>query len=749
MKQKIPYQNFSSFVLRTPFLPYTFLNSLISGKTTDENKLKEICEKKYIHEAIFLASPNLHDKLLKWLNNKLTDKKEIERLKYSLMKYIIRMSSRPTPFGLFAGCSVGHFKEETNIELQKKENFTRHTRLDMNYLCALAQDLAKHPVIKKNIKFYPNSSIYTSGNNLRYVEYRYTEKSKRTHHIVSVDNSEYLQRIIAVAKNGAYINDLAKLLVDDEISFDESKAFIEELINSQILVNELEPAITGPEFLDQILSVLENIKDIDNIKNTLLKTKKSLQEIDNSPIGIPVSKYYQITENLKTLGTGFELKYMFQTDMITSTDNCYIDERIANDVLKGIEVMNKLSLKPSETNLSKFRDAFYERYEDKEVSLLDALDSESGIGYIQNITGDVNPLVDDIILPGSNESSYDIKWNKIQSFLFNKYNKAISENKYEIELTDNDLSKFIVEEAKWDDLPDTIYTMAQIVAGKNDNNQKEKIYISSAVGSSAANLLGRFCHADKKIDEYFKEITAKEEEINQNVILAEIVHLPESRTGNILFRPVFREYEIPYLSRSSVNEDYQIKLEDIILSIKGNRIILRSKRLNKEIIPRLSNAHNFFFNALPIYQFLCDMQTQNLRFGIGFNWGALDYEYSFFPRVSYKNLIFSLATWNIKKDDIKDILKIMDDDKLYKAVQEWRKQNKIPSNVLLADVYNELYINLENILCIKTLFSLIKNRPSFKLIEFLFDPKNTIVKNKEGVFINQIVLSFYKRNHVK
>jgi hypothetical protein len=271
--------------------------------------------------------------------------------------------------------------------------------------------------------------------------------------------------------------------------------------------------------------------------------------------------------------------------------------------------------------------------------------------------------------------------------------------------------------------------------------------MSGLGGSGAGNLLGRFCHADQATDTFVKEITKKEEEMNPHVIMAEIIHLPESRVGNVLLRPVLRDYEIPYLAKAAVPEEYHIRPEDLTLSFRGNRMVMRSKRLNKEIIPRLTNAHNFSYNALPLYHFLADLQTQNLRGGVGFNWGSISSEYPFLPRVIYKNLIFSPATWNIKGEEIEKFVKIKDDNQLLDAIQKWRESNNIPAYVLLTDSDNKLFINLDNGVCIRTLFSVTKNRSNFQLTEFLFKPDNAIVKGPEGVFTNEFVLCFY--NHGK
>jgi hypothetical protein len=314
-------------------------------------------------------------------------------------------------------------------------------------------------------------------------------------------------------------------------------------------------------------------------------------------------------------------------------------------VKEGIEVLNILTVKPARDLLTKFRDAFSKKYEDKEIPLLQALDTESGIGFLQNhgpSTGDYAPLLDDIVLPQPDPQSFTIEWNNVQSYLFKKYLGAIKENKYQVELTEKEIKELRAINNRDDLLPVTLSSMVQII--KIDGN--ERVIMESAGGSGAANLLGRFCHTANNINSHVAEIVEKEASYYHDKIVAEIVHLPESRTGNVLHRPVFRKYEIPYLAKASVKKEFQILPEDIMVSVHNNRIVLRSKKLNKEIIPRLTTAHNFSYNALPVYQFLCNMQTQGLKPGVGFNWGTLSGQYPFLPRACYKNLIFSLAKWN-------------------------------------------------------------------------------------------------------
>ena len=740
MQKKNPYKYFEKFVLRTPLLSFSNYKKVTASKKISDDSLKKIANDPIVKEALFLASPSLSQEITKWLNGEIDDKKKEEKLKYSILKYFSRMSSRSTPFGLFAGCAVGNINTITNIKLKGAAENMRHTRLDMNYLVALSQDLVKDPNIRNQLKFFPNTSIYVAGNQLRYVEYKYVN-SKRQHHIVAVDHTDYLDKLLELAKKGALLSDLAKTLVDDEISIEEATEFITELVSSQLLISELEPAVSGPEFLDQIFSVLNRIKGVDHISTLLKNVENSITSIDAN-IGNNPDDYLKLSEQLKRLKTDFELKFMFQTDMVLNTNTNTLSENLVADINKGMALLNRLTFVQSTTNLSSFKDAFHERYEEREVPLSKALDVEIGIGYKQNQgSGDVNPLVDNLVIQGkqNKQSSSDIKWNSLYSILQKKLIKALNNKAYIITIKDEDFSEF---DEDWSNLPDTMSFMVELIKLKGE----EKIRFSGGGGSSAANLLGRFCHGDPKLYTFTKEIIEVEKEINDDKILAEIVHLPESRVGNILMRPELRDYEIPYLAKSLKDEKHQLPIDDLMVSIKNNKhVFLRSRKHNKEVIPHLTNAHNYSSNSLPIYNFLADMQTQNLRSGLGFGFGPFASEFEFVPRVEYKNLIILDATWNLKKEHIEKLINSNNDSELDKEISILKKEFNIPDFVMLADGDNELLINFNNLTSVKMFLDTVKKRPSFKLTEFLFSEDGS-VKDKDGYFSNQLILSYYNQH---
>lgn len=687
-------------------------------------------------EAIYLASPSLYDACIRWKEGKITDKKELQKILFSLAKYASRMSSRCTPFGLFAGVSTAQWGEKTEVSII--DTPTRHTRLDMHFLCALGQKLALLPSVRERLRYFPNSSIYTLNDDIRYIEYLY-KNGTRIHQISSVVQNEFIDKIIDLAQSGADFSTLTNALVDDEISQEEAAEFINELIDSQILVSELEPAITGEEFTNQLIEILDRINDDDNeeigfFSNSLKDIQEKLTRIDSQKTN-EIQQYKEIIELIKPLGVSFEENRLFQTDMVTSlSEDARINQQIQQEIEQTISQLSNLNKKQANANLSSFAKRFYDRYEDKEIPLQIALDTEIGIGYLDKNVGDFTPLIEGVILPQSAEKEISIKWNKAQEQLFRKLRDANEQKLTEIEFSTEELPK---NPDVWRDLPPSISVMFRIL-------NETDILLESAGGSSAANLLGRFAHADSQIKKMVREITAEEQYHNEDIIFAEIIHLPESRTGNILLHPTFRGYEIPFLAKSSLDTEHQLSLNDLLISVRNNHVFLRSKRLNKIVIPRLSNAHNYSYNALPVYQFLCDLQNQGKQPGIGFDWGAMANQYKFLPRVRIKNVIVSVATWKLNKQDTEALTKAKNEE-TEQYFKDFAKKWHLPRYFVLAESDNELLIDTENELLVKTFIDAIKNRSTITLKEVLLNQSTGIKDKNNQLFSNQIIAALVRK----
>lgn len=613
------YSAFETYIFRTPL--FRFQDAY--NRVLFPNHVFE--------EALRLASPEFFQEQQKENANT----KKNTKIDVSLFKYLSRAATRCTPFGLFAGCSVGSLGEDTTITLNGVEKHCRVTRLDMNYLCALIQNLERRPEIRNQLLYYPNDSIYKLGGKYRYVEYFY-QGLRRIHKISSVDISEYLTSLLSRAENGQSCTELATLLVDDDISLEEAKEFIEELMEAQLLKSELEIAVTGENPLSVLIGKLQKLQGTATITQTLDDIRSLLKQIDDTPIGLSTGTYDKIVELIKKLGVNFEPKFLFQTDMFKPVKEGTVSRQIIDEIASAVTFLNKITLKPTQTNLSAFAGAFAERYEEQEIPLLEVLDTELGMGYLKASSVDVpNELLAGVVYQIFNTGSSSVEFNRIQAILLKKYMECMATNTDTITLTDSDIP---VKNAEWKDTPVTLPVMCSLL---NTDPENISIYVKSVGGSGAANLLGRFCHIDKSIEQLCKNIAAKEQAFAGEAVLAEIVHLPEARTGNILFRPILRDYEIHYLAKPGVAGEFQIPLSDLYVSVRGGKVFLRSHKLNKQIIPRLTTAHNYSYNAQPVYQFLCDLQFQDLRAGFFLGFGSIFDNFDFRPRVVYGKCILS------------------------------------------------------------------------------------------------------------
>lgn len=780
-----PFVPAGFFSFRTPLLPFEELEAFgegleapaaLASAAEGENperleqalaadrerlraRLSAMAERPEVLEAVFLASPSLHESLSLWRTQ--PDSKKGQRAERALVRYVYRMAARATPFGLFSGCSIGRVETApgapTRIAVGPRSRYERHTRLDMDYLFALCEDLARDPEVREALAYRPNSSLYRAAGRLRYAEARLDNKV-RSHHLVAVDSNDYLEEALRRAEGGATAREVAEALVafdpDGEVTIDEARDFVTELIDSQILVSDLSTPVTGPEAIHDLIDQLNRIPATALVANTagrLAQVRATLEALDAGGPGAPPARYEEIAEALRELPTPVEMSRLFQLDMIKPGDQPVLGGAVLEEIQRGVEVLLRLAAERQSEGLERFRKDFNERFEGREIPLLQALDEEVGIGFerASDFGAEASPLLRGIALGAAGSGEQNVSWGRSQAVLLAKLNRALAEGAQRIELTPEDLDRMAPADdpaqAKKSPMPDAFHVMVTLAAASQEaiDQGDFQILFENAGGPSGARLLGRFCHADAELWRQTEEHLRAEEALRPDAVFAEIVHLPQGRIGNILARPVLREHEIPFLGRSGAPPEKQIPLSDLRVSVEGSRIVLRSARLGREVIPRMTSAHNFVHGSLGVYRFLCTLQSQGTLGGVGWGWGALD-SAPFLPRVLCGRLVLSRATWWMLQDEIKELAKAQGAER-YRAVQAWREKRGLPRLIALVDADNELLIDLDNVLSIETFIDVVENRDRARLVEFFPGPDLMPASGPEGRFLNEVLIPFTRK----
>ncbi|MFC5047982.1 lantibiotic dehydratase family protein [Aquimarina hainanensis] len=728
-----PYTFFNTLGIRIPMLPLTQYERWIKGVSSKKD-YQLIWKQAVVKEAIYLSSPVVYKELEQWLvlGNQISDEKA-RRLEHTFIKYLSRMSSRCTPFGLFAGCILGTFdQEEEEVVPVSYEKYKRSTRLDMNVLVALGQELAKDVVIRKQLKWYPNNSIYRIGDQYRYMEYTYDENYRRRYSLEAVMQRTYLDKILNKAEEGASIITLASEITDRDITIEEATAFVEELIHYQILVSELEPTVTGADFMSQLQKTLQLVPGTTLWKEKINKWKEKLAILDRK-LGNSIEDYLQLTKEIRELiPLHKEVSYLFQTDLFPVLEKNKVSKRIGYVLQRMIPVFYAITAKTKKTALERFKDSFVERYETKEVPLTIALDTETGIGY-GSVAVDDTPFLDGISVPGVKQETV-YQWTDQEEWWLRELEKA--NGSYSMSIDELPIER----EVDWQQLPDTLSAMVQLITVEG----KQRL-VCKGVSGGATRLFGRFSSTDEEMQAFATTISAQEQMMEEECILAEIVHLPEARTGNIIQRAQLRSYEIPYLGRASVSPPYQLPISDLWVSVRQGKLVLYSKKNKKQVIPCLSNAHNYGnLHALPIYHFLCDMQGQQKQNYLGFQWGEIAEKRSFLPRVTYKNVIVSRARWRIVIADLKKILEATNEKDWVEEITRWRIAKQMPDRVQLVEGDNVLLIHLEVLESLQMFWAMVKKRKYIIIREFLSDVAMPLVAREKDSYAHELIVSFYK-----
>ncbi len=707
---------FNGYILRIPAYPFSFFQSI---QTMTEDELLDLFNDINIREAIFLASPLLYSQLIQLTENKVSDKKR-EKLVSSFFKYLIRLSTRPTPFGSFAGtCFSNVINNKTKYIIDQDKEHIKYTRLSIQTIEILTQYVIESIEYPNDIPLYINNTLYKLPlGNYRYIKISYSNNKKYSE-IINLQYSEFIDKAIMLAKTGVTSSRFCKVF-NKEYGIEKSDTieFLKNLLNDQILISELTPQIVTHNNLEDLY---EKIKKFELEKkcnnNNIFKLINKIR--NNLSCDVSLLNLHKIELELKKLHIPLNEK-LFHCDLSIKSKKISLNNRIIeNGVKTGVEVLSRL-VDIDTIPIASFKEEIIKRYGHKKIKLVDALDPIFGIGYNENRNlNNTCPLLDNFDF----ENIHNNKISKKDIFFLHKIRDFNPTDSIELQLSDHDLESLDLNS---DLIPETFSVFFNVL-----DDEKESIFINTISSITAAGHISRFSHLDKGIENLLQEIFDYEKQIHSDCLVAEIIHQPTQEIGNLTLRSISRENEIPFHSFQSNNTKNIISIDDLYLHVDSNyELILTSQKYNKRVLPYFSSSYNYMMTEFPLFRFLCDLQLgkDNLT-GLQFSWGNIFESFPFLPRITYKNIIFSPAIWKFSGSHLEELKSILADNKAKVLINIFRKKQNLPSLVFYHENESDLLLDLSSINSLNLLKKLIKNQQMVILKETMLAESNTMVHN--------------------
>ncbi len=130
------YEPLDWVLVRSPLLPF---RRYLELEEDERAELPTALEEPRVRRALSVASPALFERLASEPSSAGSGR----RRRLGALRYLIRMATRPTPYGLNAGVALGRWDERTDLELADGD--TVRARLDMGLIANLITELEFSP----------------------------------------------------------------------------------------------------------------------------------------------------------------------------------------------------------------------------------------------------------------------------------------------------------------------------------------------------------------------------------------------------------------------------------------------------------------------------------------------------------------------------------------------------------------------------------------------------------------------------
>jgi len=650
--------------------------------------LREVWAHREVATAIEVASPALARHVGDVAAGRPIEARRLRRMVLSMVRYLARMTSRATPFGLFAGVAATRFTDKATVTWGQRHHAV--VDADAGWLTDVITRLESYPQLVTRLPVVLSNGCFLRGERLVLSHQGHVHRNGRlAPGEVSVRYTPAVQMVWKIARTPIRCAEVAACLAAAFSSTSKTviEAMLMRLVGQGILVSGLRAPGTVSDALEHLLGQLTavnayEIPQVVPIVGSLQKIYKALaahNRAGQDEFAEPLHRsVLELMAPLATSSTERPLK----TDMRLDCEVIF-PEAVAHEAELAATALTRLTPYPyGAPAWQDYHKEFVERYGvGAMVPLLDLINPGSGLGFPAGYTG-------------SERAERLPSLSARDSKLLTLAQRATAAGQLEVVLDEAGICALEVSGSLPIRAPSHVEICVEVHAGDVDALTRGDFTLTvTATPRAAGTVTGRFAGLLDPADR--EPLAAALATLPGGAPAAIVVQVSfpplAARSGNIMRSPAFTPQVIS-LGEHRTHSNELIGLDDLAVSSDGTHLFLTSLSTERHLEPTVFHALEFRVNTPPLARFLCEIGRATTAFYGVFDWGAAAV-LPFLPRIRYRSTVLSPARWNLPASELAG--QGAPWPEWTASLAQWRRRFRVPAAVHLWEADRRLELNLD------------------------------------------------------
>lgn len=343
-----------------------------------------------VGEAVWIASPALAEQIDAVLAGRPAGVGQMQRMALALSRYWVRMHSRATPFGTFAGVSTAHFGPRTSVRWTDRQHV--RTRADAVWLADVIARLEGCAELRLRLPVVMNDLAVVRGERL-VVSWAPHASADRPQGEVSVRLIPVVQTIRETARSPIRAGDLVDKIAAEHpgAPVEALAAMVGELIARGVLISSLRPPSTVTDALAYLLDRLDeadaadaadaaSVPEAEPLVSALRAIQQQLQATDRTESWTQRPGRREIATRMRTLPSTVGQPLTVDLRLGATVE---LPEAVASEAAAAAEALIQLSPAPrGNASWREYHGRFLGRYGPGTPVPVDQLvDPTTGLGF--------------------------------------------------------------------------------------------------------------------------------------------------------------------------------------------------------------------------------------------------------------------------------------------------------------------------------------------------------------------------------